>query len=69
MNRLGYRQHESVWTAAEPGKNVVLTIDRDLQLAAENALRSSVIGVNAKAAAVVMNVQNGDILAMASNPS
>jgi penicillin-binding protein 2 len=69
VNRLGYRQHESVWSPAEPGRNVVLTIDRELQLAAEKALQSSTLGVNAKAAAVVMNVQNGDILAMASNPS
>ncbi len=70
VNRLGYRQAENIWAAAEPGKNVVLTIDLPVQLAAENALRSHpAMGTNARGAVVVMNVKNGDILAMASNPA
>ena len=69
VNRLGYRQHESIWEQAEPGKNVIMTVDLTIQRATENALRTSFLGPEAKAAAVVMNVQNGDILAMASNPT
>jgi penicillin-binding protein 2 len=50
--------------AAVPGNNVVLTIDVDVQKITERALR----GVSA-AGAVVMDVDNGRILAMASKPS
>ncbi len=67
VNNLGYRQSESVWTAAEPGNNVVLTIDFKIQEIAEKALRSGL--ENIKGAVVVMNPENGDILAMASSPS
>jgi penicillin-binding protein 2 len=38
VNSLGYRQSENVWTPAEPGKNVILTIDTTIQMAAESAL-------------------------------
>ncbi|MDB6024455.1 MAG: Stage sporulation protein [Verrucomicrobiales bacterium] len=69
VNRLGYRQHESIEKPAEAGRNVVLTIDLTLQIEAEKALRTSSLGPEARAAAVVMNVNNGDILAMASNPT
>ncbi len=69
VNRLGYRQHESIKDPAEAGKNVILTIDLNIQKAAESALRTSFLGGDAKAAAVVMNVNSGDIIAMASNPT
>ena len=36
VNNLGYRQTENIWSPAEPGHNVVLTIDLDLQQAAED---------------------------------
>jgi penicillin-binding protein 2 len=50
--------------AAVPGNNVVLTLDLDVQRATERALRTvSAAGV------VVMEVETGRILAMASKPS
>ena len=67
VNNLGYRQGETVWSPAEAGQNVVLTINLDIQKAAESALKSA--GADAHAAAVVMDVRNGDILAMASSPT
>jgi penicillin-binding protein 2 len=68
VNNMGYRQAEDVDTAPQPGKNVVLTLDLDLQRAAEAALASHE-GDKANAAVVVMDVQNGDVLAMASSPT
>jgi penicillin-binding protein 2 len=48
--------------AAEPGLDVYLTIDKELQMLAEEALKG-------KAGAIVaMNPMNGEILAMASSP-
>jgi penicillin-binding protein 2 len=67
VNILGYRQSEVVWNAAEPGRNVVLTLDVRLQKAVEHALVRS--GVNVRGAAVVMDVHNGDILALVSVPA
>jgi len=46
-----------------PGKNVVLTIDADLQKFAMDRISESISG-----AAVLMDVHNGDILALASEP-
>ena len=68
VNNLGYRQSESIWLAAEPGRNVVLTIDLAIQAAAEKALRS-VAGPNTRGAVVVMDPRNGDVLAMVSSPA
>lgn len=67
VNYLGYRQSETVWATAEPGQNVVLTIDLDIQKAAEAALQSA--QANVRGAVVVMDAQNGDVLAMASAPN
>jgi penicillin-binding protein 2 len=67
VNNLGYRQSETIWAPAEPGKNVVLTIDLNLQHAAEKALASAQPDV--RGAAVVMDPNNGDILALVSLPS
>ena len=49
----------------EPGHNVVLTIDFSIQKYAENALKK---GAPNGGAMVILDVRNGDILAMASNP-
>ena len=68
VNNLGYRQSETVWSQPEPGHSIVLTIDLDLQRAAEAALLEHQ-GANARGAAVVMDVRTGDILAMASSPT
>lgn len=50
-------------TREQPGKDVVLTIDWDLQTAAQEILGAS------PGAIVVMDPGNGDILAMVSSPS
>jgi penicillin-binding protein 2 len=52
--------------APQPGNNVILTLDARIQMIAEQALRHPQI---ARAAAVVIDPNNGDILAMASVPS
>lgn len=67
VNNLGYRQSESIWSPARPGDNVVLTLDLPIQLAAEKALQRA--GAETRGAVVVLNTQNGDLLAMASSPS
>lgn len=53
-----------------PGYDLILTLDRDLQVATEKAVDEILkeIGANA-AAAVVLNPQNGEILAMVSRPA
>jgi penicillin-binding protein 2 len=67
VNSLGYRQSESVWTPAAPGKNVMLTLDLPLQKEAEKALASAQARV--QGAVVVMDIRNGDLLAMVSQPA
>ncbi|MBI3416961.1 MAG: hypothetical protein HY043_16845, partial [Verrucomicrobia bacterium] len=67
VNSLGYRQSETIITPAEPGQNVVLTIDLPLQKVAEKALRSR--NPNERGAVVVLDVRNGDVIALASSPA
>jgi penicillin-binding protein 2 len=67
INNLGYRQAETTWEETIPGQNVVLTLDAEVQRAAEAALRKK-IGSDGRGAVVVMDVHSGDILALASNP-
>src|SRR5271166_2973093 len=50
-------------TAAEPGKQLKLTVDLDLQIAAEQALEGR------NGAVVAMNPRTGEILAMVSRPT
>ena len=50
-------------TPAEPGKQLKLTVDLDLQIAAEEALEGK------NGAVVAMNPRNGEILAMVSRPT
>jgi penicillin-binding protein 2 len=69
VNNLGYRQTENIWSPAEPGKNVVLTIDASIQDAAEKALQTAAAPAPIRGAAVVMDVNTGDVLALASAPS
>jgi penicillin-binding protein 2 len=68
VNNVGYRQTENIWSPAEPGMNVVLTLDLALQDAAEKALQSAQ-GTATRGAVVVMDVTTGDLLAMASCPT
>jgi penicillin-binding protein 2 len=67
VNNLGLRQRETVWSPAEPGQNVVLTIDLKIQEATEVALQQSLPGV--RGAVVVMDARTGDVVAMASAPA
>lgn len=64
-----YSRSEDV-TLAEPGKNLVLTIDRNMQEVVEKSLKDGVVEFNAKSAsAVVVDPYTGEILAMASYPT
>jgi penicillin-binding protein 2 len=67
VNSLGYRQSENIWVPAEAGKNVILTLDARIQAAAESALQSAM--TNCRGAVVVMDPNNGDVLAIASAPA
>ena len=67
VNNIGYRMREDQWAPIEVGQNLQLTIDLGLQKVAENALRMS--GPETRGAAVVVDVRNGDVLALASSPS
>jgi penicillin-binding protein 2 len=52
------------------GGNVTLTLDRDLQRAAEEAFLPDVLGERSRIGALVaLDVRNGDILALMSKPS
>ncbi len=64
VNNQGYRQSETVWAPSEPGASLALTIDLDIQRATELALQPK-----GRGAAVVLDTQNGDVLAMASAPA
>lgn len=68
VNNQGFRQTEFTGSEPEPGHNVMLTIDMDIQRAAEESLVHHE-GMDANAAIVVMNVRTGDVLAMASSPA
>jgi penicillin-binding protein 2 len=68
VNNLGYRQSANVWSQPEPGHNVVLTVDLDIQRAAEESLAAHQ-GANVRGAVVVMDVRSGDVLALVSSPA
>ncbi len=62
----GFRQE----TPAQPGSSLVLTIDSDLQFAVQRILGERMRKLNAEiAAAVVLDVRTGEVLAQASYPS
>jgi penicillin-binding protein 2 len=66
FNPDGTKINEEVLRRPVPGNNVVTTLDFNMQRFAEDALRE-----NAKngGAMVIMDVRNGDVLALASNPT
>jgi len=64
VNKNSYRQREEMKASPGPGRDLWLTIDARIQRAAERAL-----GANTRGAAVVMDVRNGDILALVSSPA
>ena len=54
----------------KPGYDLILTIDRDLQVAAEQAVDEMLNSLGCKAAAaVVLDPQTGEVLAMVSRPA
>lgn len=54
----------------KPGYDLILTIDRDLQMAAEKAVDDMLAQLSCHAAAaVVLNPQTGEVLAMVSRPA
>ncbi len=67
INNLTFRQSEDVLFPAVPGDNLYLTIDLRIQKAAEEAFLA--MGPETMGAAVVIDVTNGDILALASAPT
>ncbi len=72
VNNLGFHQGENILSPVEPGRNVVLTIDLAVQQATEKALQEQAAQFSSKeirGAAVVMDVNTGDILALASAPT
>ncbi len=59
-----------VYSEAKAGAEVRLTVDIDIQLSAEDAMRSVYISSGAKSVScIVLNPQNFDILAMVNYPS
>ena len=64
------KSFQSTEWAAEPGKNVVLTLDEKIQYIAEKALAEAVEKWQAAGGvAIVQNPNTGEILAMASQPT
>jgi penicillin-binding protein 2 len=68
VNNIGYRQSVNNWQPAEPGADVILTLDLKLQQRVEHALQMF-YGPATRGAAVVLDVESGDVLALASSPT
>jgi len=62
----GRIQDEIETVAPQPGQDLITTIDLDLQVVAEEQLRTSATG---RGVLVAMNPNNGEILALASAPT
>lgn len=81
QNADGYSMGQSIDKQPVSGRNVTLTIDLDMQLACEKALKDTINEINQNATSaddgrdadagsiVVIDVNTGDILAMASYPT
>jgi penicillin-binding protein 2 len=66
VNNISYRTSEEVWEWPESGYDMVLSLDRDIQLAAEAALQAN--GQETRGAVVVMDPRTGDLLSLVSLP-
>ncbi|MFN0069560.1 MAG: penicillin-binding transpeptidase domain-containing protein [Limisphaerales bacterium] len=67
VDSMGYRHEETLLQPVESGAQVVLALDLAVQAAAEKALAR--VAPDVRGAAVVLDVQNGDVLALASRPA
>ncbi|MDX1982132.1 MAG: penicillin-binding protein [Bryobacteraceae bacterium] len=71
--RTDVRQHgydSEVENEAQPGRNIVLTIDERVQFVAEEALKEAVLGCRcASGSIVVLEPGTGDVLAMTNYPT
>lgn len=70
-DRLGRTiKHVESIEAAQPGKNLALSIDRRLQYLTYRELKRSVLQHKAKSgSAVILDIKTGEVLAMANQPS
>jgi penicillin-binding protein 2 len=68
VNNFGYRHEDAVWEKVQPGSDLRLTLDLEVQRAAEAALRAT-NNTTGRGAVVVMDVRTGDLLALASAPT
>ncbi len=68
VNSQGYRHEETILQPTESGDDIRLTLDIPLQMAAERAL-ARVAGAETRGAVVVLDVRNGDVLALVSMPA
>jgi len=66
VNNISYRTSEDVWAWPEAGYDIALSLDRDIQLAAEAALEAN--GPETRGAVVVMEPHTGDLMALVSLP-
>ena len=66
VNNISYRTSEEVEEWPESGYDMELSLDRDIQLAAEAALQAN--GAETRGAVVVMAPRTGDLLALVSLP-
>ena len=66
VNNISYRTSEEVWVWPESGYDIALSLDRDIQLAAEAALQAN--GPETRGAIVVMEPHTGDLMALVSLP-
>jgi len=69
VNASGQPVREISSRPSEPGATVYLAIDSKLQAVAEQALEQAIAGTQRTGAAVMMDVETGEILVLASNPS
>ena len=67
VTSLCYRAGEQIIQPAKPGQSVLLSIDLGVQKAAYEALQQ--VGRYTRGAVVVLDVHNGDVLALVSSPS
>ena len=66
VNNISNRTSEEIWAWPESGHDMVLSIDRDIQLAAEAELQAN--GPETRGAVVVMDPNTGDLMALVSLP-